>query len=127
MEKYKRLTYRDNGNAYYHDYVDGMRLQDWQKLERLAELEDKIDQGTLIELPCKEEDLIGQTVYGISKLTSGGYIYSGQPHTVIGFCSQSIVVWNDIDGYIDYFWNDLWFLTKEQAEQRLKELQGVRK
>lgn len=87
---------------------------------RLAELEDKIEQGTLIELPCK----VGDTVYVV-------YATEVEPWEV-----TSIVIYdNDIllrlghketDDY-----NAVWlkekgerlFFNPEEAEKKLKELQ----
>lgn len=62
MKDYKRLTER-----YVEEKGDflkkGTRLTlknapDEEILERLAELEDKIENGTLVELPCKVGDII---------------------------------------------------------------------
>ena len=44
--EYKRLTKRFTGGSPYTEYAS-----DYDILCRLAELEDKIEQGTLIELP----------------------------------------------------------------------------
>ena len=45
--KYDRLTKRFTGGSPYSEYASNYDI-----LCRLAELEDKIEQGTLIELPC---------------------------------------------------------------------------
>ena len=48
--EYKRLTNSYKGAPLHTD----MEVTDGDEIyERLAELEDKIEQGTLIELPCK--------------------------------------------------------------------------
>lgn len=64
--EYKRLTFR-------YESVDGTKQVGYSEklipcfnkqamiLNRLAELEDKIENGTLVELPCK----VGDTVYKI--------------------------------------------------------------
>lgn len=66
--EYERLTFR------HKSVVDGTEQIGYTEklipcfnkqamiLNRLAELEDKIEQGTLIELPCK----VGDTVYVIA-------------------------------------------------------------
>lgn len=81
---------------------------------RLAELEDKIEQGTLLELACKKGDKVYQadcvrvyelTVLGIRVFNNKFYYETqgvGFDNTAIG---QSI------------------FLTREEAEKRLKEIQ----
>lgn len=89
--------------------------------DRLAELEDKIEQGTMKEINDK---LIGEGVYGIHKDTTGKYWYDDDEHILLGFTSDGIVTWNDNHGYNDYFKDGLWFLTREEAEKRLKELQN---
>lgn len=63
--KYDRLTERVNKGQVKFILKDGENpIEKFQNaLDRLAELEDKIEQGTLIELPCK----VGDTVYRIRK------------------------------------------------------------
>ena len=57
--KYERLTKRtEKGVVILPTSQDEFRSI-WNAIERLAELEDKIENGTLIELPCK----VGDTVY----------------------------------------------------------------
>lgn len=67
MKDYKRLTKRyieEEGDF----FEKGTRFTlknapDEEILERLAELEDKIEYGTLVELPCK----VGDTIYEVFK------------------------------------------------------------
>lgn len=91
--------------------------------DRLGELEDKLENGTMIELPCK----VGDEIYYIPSLVSrprvllgtiiairiekGGYGVQIQESTYNGYYDKTAL---GID----------WFLTKEQAEARLKELQN---
>lgn len=51
MKDYKRLTFKESKNASNASYDE--------LLNRLAELEDKIENGTLVEIesPCTEEEL----------------------------------------------------------------------
>lgn len=51
MRDYKRLTFKKNKNASIASYEE--------LLNRLTELEDKIENGTLVEIesPCTEEEL----------------------------------------------------------------------
>ena len=81
-------------------------------VERLAELEDKIEQGTLIELPCP----IRTMVY---------YIVSYKKK--IGFCGKWKYCYSIMEipfelEMLDTYGN-CWFLTRKEAEKRLKELQ----
>lgn len=74
MKKYKRLTFRADGGvgldckACEYDRKTCMRRGERAKCtlaerERLAELEDEIERGTLVELPCN----VGDTVYEVFK------------------------------------------------------------
>lgn len=78
-----------------------------EKLNRLAELEDKIEQGTLIELPCK----VGDTVYQ----TNGVRIYESKVELLIYDCGRWAFNEKAIGTSV--------FLTREEAEKRLEELQ----
>ncbi len=53
MKDYKRLTVK---RADGEPTVRSITIQDL--INRLAELEDKIENGTLVELPCKEGDIL---------------------------------------------------------------------
>ena len=74
MSEYKRLTKRDKYGHWYTETKINDRFMwskdgkvwerdlshyafDGEAIDRLAELEDKIENGMLIELPCKEYDL----------------------------------------------------------------------
>ena len=114
MKEYKRLT-----------------AKDWQKdkhtkaYERLAELEDKIENGTLIELPCK----VGDTVYYETFTRNGRQSMGIQGHTVLGVRVMVMAknnygdMWTEIP--LSCFGKDA-FLTKAEAEAKLKELQEKR-
>lgn len=54
MKDYKRVTIRheDGSHSFMYDY-NATTPPIKTLLDRLAELEDKIEDGTLIELPCK--------------------------------------------------------------------------
>ena len=64
MKDYKRVTIRheDGSYSFMYDYnatTPPIKIL----LDRLAELEDKIEDGTLVELPCK----VGDTIYEVFK------------------------------------------------------------
>ena len=115
MSKYKRLTER---------YIDEQGINcvrglawDGEILHRLAELEDKIENGTLVETPK-----IGQTMYGFSvrkQLIE---------FTVIAITidrQYNITVWDYDDN--DFVVGENGFYSFEQAEAKLKELQEKQK
>lgn len=120
--KYKRLTEKDE------DIINCLNCPKYEQkcspkdcidiaYKRLAELEDKIETGTLIELPCK----VGDTVYAHDKW--GDRIVCGQLVNIeldhFGF--TYMVLDNEYHQYVKC--REL-FLTKEEAEARLKELRS---
>lgn len=140
MKEYKRLTIKDEE---YGNYVEnkGSELNEppiavsfngkihGTAIDRLAELEDKIENGTLIELQDKEENLIGQQVYAIDICSyPKGKIITNfdeeEEEIIIGFTSNEIVTVNTTRGCNMYYKNGLWFLTKAEAKVKLKELKG---
>lgn len=88
MREYKRLTYRANGITY------SRALTQEQLLHRLAELEDKIESGTLVE----------ENKFYIQKSYRN---HDDQRYRIVEFIENECY-----DGF-----------TLEQAEARLKELQ----
>ncbi len=86
-----------------------------EKLTALAELEDKIENGTLIELHCK----VGDTVY---QFDNGGNIYE---LTILDTTLRKNKPYYETDG-VDFDNTAIGvsiFLTPEEAEKRLKEMQ----
>lgn len=118
--EYKRLTEQHSkGRCYYNemDHIDVDEMYD-----RLAELEDKIENGTLIELPCKA----GDTVYYETFID--GQSRGIMPHEVIGLVLEVITKIDDFGCAsvpIRDFGKNV-FLTKAEAEQHLKELKDER-
>ena len=88
---------------------------------RLRELEDKIENGTLIELPCKEGDKVYYETF------VKGESVGVKPHKVIGFVLEAVTA--DTSGFwgtsvrIKDFGESV-FLTKEEAEKKLEELRA---
>ena len=90
-------------------------------IERLAEYEDLEEQGLLLRLPCK----VGDTVYSIAndgkiypvKATREVRIVDGVLHIICEICKYSdLVSYDDIGKTV--------FLTKSEAEQKLKEMES---
>jgi hypothetical protein len=103
---------------------------------RLAELEDKIEQGKMIELPCK----VGDTVYQVcEKPSTNCFVLLKKEFFIvehkIGDIKMSMVGAKPIFAIMTFnrewgvmSWNGehintRLFLTREEAEKRLKELQ----
>ena len=119
--EYERMTHRlPNGEVRTNDTKFNSKEDLIKALYRLNELEDKIEDGTLIELPCKVGDTVWVTIpIGVNK-------HKIKKKTVkrIDICNDDVI--NVVcDGYIGRIgW--LIFLNKEDAEARLNELQGKR-
>ena len=90
-----------------------------EKLTALAEFEDKIEQGTLIELPCK----VGDTIYWTS--SNNRDIIAAVVNKISFTKYDRIILLVEEKGVGEYSIPLVWdiFLTREEAEKRLKELQ----
>ena len=142
--KYKRLTFRHKSvvdgteQIGYTERLAGCYRASDMILERLAELEDKIEQGTLIELPCK----VGDTVYVLREDCFAEDNYKTKWHIAEGFIKKiyintkneiflQIISWvsgrawsKDSRNYKVKTYTKTVFLTREEAEKRLEEIQN---
>lgn len=136
--KYKRLTNGDFDGQCSHCHISSIKGEDgcynttegWfmcckncehkERYDRLRELEDKIEDGTLVELPCE----VGDMVYGYSKNVSR-IIYGRLDSIHITDRGVHYTVYED-DGIIQY-WLDKVSKTKAEAEKRLEELRDENK
>lgn len=139
MKEYKRLTKRkedcgwelEKCNQCSHcevAYCDNAE----DAITRLAELEDKIENGTLIELPCK----VGDKIWYVSHIRI-------EKDRAINILEEWDVEKIDIYDYLiicrlthkgtDHYntaredeFGEMWFTTKAEAEAKFKELQNER-
>ena len=142
--KYERLTEWISGvpaiKTYTGSYMTPFDSDVYDAIKRLAELEDKIEQGTLIELPCK----VGDTVYVDRDTWKNQYIvhftfinykafYYGEIVSFVKtkkqflmkvrvYKSSSRLSYETARYPISAIGKTV-FLTREEAEKRLKELQ----
>ena len=117
-----RLTRRaENGTAVYAT-PSGEPVK-WENnrrkvLQKLADYEDLEEQGLLLKLPCK----IGDTLYFVSrnKIIEELIVLkiTYQDKFIITFRDES----NDIGNVSEKYIGKTVFLTKEEAEEKLKEL-----
>lgn len=98
----ERMTYKSKNKAYC-DY--GVR----DIINRLAQYEDLEEQGLLLKLPCK----VGDTIYELYR--DGEYCVSWWDIKEVGFSLSYY------ERYKNRFGKSV-FLTKEEADQKLKEL-----
>ena len=119
MKEYKRLTIK-NSDGTYSQPTD---LTFEKAFYRLAELEDKLENGTLIELPCKVWDKV-YVVNGKDEIEEVVVInYSANK---LGFDFEVVSKDTNEQYYLfDFDFNKDWFLTKAEAEAKLKELKEV--
>ena len=92
--------YGEKPNSHYSNCEEG-----YCAMEKLADYEDLEEQGRLIKLPCK----VGDTVYLIKN-------------------SEKIVERKADMMFIGVLWEEFgkeWFLTRDEAEAKLKELRGA--
>ena len=133
MSEYKRLTAR-----YMDEFGNKcVKKLDWDGaiLHRLAELEDKIEQGTLIELPCEVGDtvycLISQGRFGTIYTTGipverkiNGVIFDGKRFEI--YSERVYPDYYNNNGTFYGYWGETVFSTKAEAEAKLKEFDKYR-
>ena len=133
MSEYKRLTNKDWKENYdiFEDVCCDTCAEDCGKCERnfkalvhLAELEDKIESGQAVILPCK----VGDTVYvlfdplfvaDVFKMEVKAILINRKHIVVEGINDENNERYSVISDYI--------FMTKEAAEAKLKKLQEEHK
>ena len=132
--KYERLTETKKINEYCSTVECEEHCEDCyvgNLYNRLAELEDKIENGTLIELPCKVGDTVWDIVKSINR-TENTIIYKHiQEYQVerIEIDSYNLLylvisVFTE-DGICEgYARPNQVYYTKAEAEAKLKELKG---
>lgn len=135
----KRLTERKGDGVSYTTgrykitcYPKNDNLSDMDKIAvRLCELEDKLESGRAIEwLPVAIEDDVYIIENGEILITQlvAVTIYADLAILILADCKE-ITVWFGEEGYtgeVDHYEADFEFaFTSEEAEARLKELQGA--
>ena len=122
--KYERITARSakglklrKGKKYIELLADKELTK--KALSRLADLEDKIENGTLVELPCK----VGDNVFVIAK--QGMDIYTVEETTVCDFWFSTTE-----NRFYPFDVNEIplekVFLTKAEAEKQLENQRGAK-
>ena len=123
--EYKRLTIRDNIGCFKYDLKDFKHkigeFGDYDAffaysmaVKRLGELEEKIEAGTLVELPCRVGD---NAVAIIDTFAYPNAIYN------VKLKDLAYIV-EDENGDVTFQHITRIFGTKAEAEKRLKELRG---
>lgn len=124
MERLTNRDYGENSCAVYTSYCDACHNSDCHcglvedMIEKLADYEDLEEQGRLVKLPCKVGDIVYDTAWWDDvqeKIVVKGKTYYRTVHkhkvTKLPF------TYSDIDNF-----GKTVFLTKSEAEAKLKEL-----
>ena len=131
----KRLTERDQysqdckiqaKNLDYHCVAKDKRgyvTYYGEHIDKLAEYEDLEEQGLLLRLPCK----VGDIVYSITRDFISEYTICSIEVYNDGFffcwkCEKGIYI--NVRGFTNYQIGKDVFLTKSEAEQKLKEMES---
>lgn len=130
--KYKRLTRRNEDGTTWvkcsvcdiQDKCDFTKETCCQELQdRLAELEDKIEQGTLVELDMKLPFKVGNTAYWLNGLPNCIQEYKVLGYSFDCFCGLRVDL-GDMQPILFRCFGIKLFSSREEAEKRLKELQN---
>ena len=103
--KYERLTIRNSDGSVSQPTNTTIE----KVFYRLAELEDDLESGKIVRLPCK----VGDTVYVVVLDWDNDYDYDYFYY--IDECKFTFYLFDN--------WGETVFLTREEAEAKLKELQ----
>lgn len=126
--EYQRLTKRRKDGSVALDFYSNSKDFTIVELKlRLAELEDKIENGTLVELPCKVGDVMYEVILD-------AYIDEWEIESI---CFNKTypkgVIWAKRTRDFAHwkFWIEdcgtKWFATKAEAEKRLEEIRNETK
>lgn len=119
------MTSEKGGVAFTFDLDITCKPSEAQKILKLAnklkQYEDLEEQGLLLKLPCK----IGDMVYSITRNFISEYTICSIEKYNEGFffnwrCEKGIYI--NVRGFTDYDIGKTVFLTKEEAEQALKQM-----
>lgn len=101
--------------------------------KKLKAYEDAEEQGLLLRLPCKVGDTIfvvpSKTNYDLNILNGFEFlnkIYEQKVHSIKIYGSERYVIFtcNGLDSVVAVSYKETWFLTKEEAKQKLAEMKG---
>lgn len=122
MKGYKRYTSKDGATLTMSQW--GGSPAELELYRKLAEIEDKIDNGTLIELPCKVGEMLYEVIEGMPiqewKVESISFNRAYPKGVLWAERTHDRAHWK--------FWAEdcgtKWFTTKAEAEAKLLQLKG---
>lgn len=121
---YKRYTSKDGATLAMSQW--GGSPAELELYRKLAELEDKIENGTLVELPCKVGDMLYEVIEGMPiqewKVESISFNRTYPKGVIWAERTSDFAHWK--------FWIEdcgtKWFATIPEAEVKVRELKGER-
>ena len=130
MKESKRLLRRNKEGFIeytYDGYFDekAEKAEDAKVFEKLCNLEDKIENGTLVDLPCK----VGDTIYEVFKYHKPPFIQQTKVEKIIVTekgLKLKLTRNSSYETSVASLGKTL-FLTEEAAEAQIKELQEKQK
>ena len=105
--------YGEKPNSYYSNCEEG-----YCAMEKLADYEDLEEHGRLVKLPCK----VGTKVYAINRIIDYGEVGDEVTYSY-SIIEREFQIYMIID-YGKLVFGKTVFLTKSEAEAKLKELRG---
>ena len=123
MKDYKRLTFKTLVDPYDDDCkeIENATTASYEELlTRLAELEDKIENGTLVGAPCK----VGDTIYEVFKNHEPPFIQQTKIEKII-ITEKGLklkLARNSVYETSITSWGKTLFLTEAEAQKTLKEV-----
>lgn len=123
MKDYKRLTFKTLVDPYDDDCkeIENATTASYEELlTRLAELEDKIENGTLVEPPCK----VGDTIYEVFKNHKQPFIQQTKVEKII-ITEKGLKLKLARNSFYETAISSLGktlFLTEAEAQKTLKEV-----
>lgn len=126
--EYQRLTKRRKDGSVALDFYSNSKDFTIVELKlRLAELEDKIENGTLVELPCKVGEIMYEVIDGIPiqewKIESICFNRAYPKGVIWAERTRDFAQWKfSIEDC-----GTKWFATKAEAEKRLEEIRNETK
>lgn len=126
--EYKRLTFRHKSvdgteQIGYTEKLVGCYRKEEMILNRLAELEDKIEQGKMIEIYEKLPFKVGDTAYWLNGLPNCIQEYKVVGYSFDCWCGLRVDL-DDMQPMLFRCFGVNLFASREEAEKRLLELQG---
>lgn len=121
-----KIKYDSNGNGYTEKFSFCDTCEVKMLFNKLKEYEDFEEQGLLLKLPCKVKDTV-YAVYRTCKREDGVEIHCLYNEIEPKCKRECVKVVKDVEfrlSFLDGYFGNAVFLTREEAEAKLKELES---